>query len=165
MSDGSKEGTENSGTIILDATCAPQNISYPQDVNRLNGNHGINAAIVYLLHFYYYQKIIDYIIDKNKESLRSDSKGIKWLRMCFDIPDKSTNEKQKEYIIAKYKKEYKEIAAQVGYAILVHNLYPSCFNGGKGIMTNDMEKQLDNFQNILGQYLDSADEKIKVYFR
>lgn len=28
--------TENSGTIILDATCAPQNISYPQDVNLLN---------------------------------------------------------------------------------------------------------------------------------
>jgi IS5 family transposase len=27
---------ENSGTMILDATCAPQNISYPQDVNLLN---------------------------------------------------------------------------------------------------------------------------------
>ena len=27
---------ENSGTITLDATCAPQNISYPQDVNLLN---------------------------------------------------------------------------------------------------------------------------------
>ena len=27
---------ENSGTIILDATCAPQNISNPQDVNLLN---------------------------------------------------------------------------------------------------------------------------------
>ncbi len=26
----------NSGTLILDATCAPQNISYPQDVNLLN---------------------------------------------------------------------------------------------------------------------------------
>ena len=30
------EKTENSGTIILDATCAPQNISYPQDINLLN---------------------------------------------------------------------------------------------------------------------------------
>ena len=27
---------ENSGTLILDATCAPQNILYPQDVNLLN---------------------------------------------------------------------------------------------------------------------------------
>jgi len=31
----SKEG-KNSGTLILDATCAPQNISYPQDTNLLN---------------------------------------------------------------------------------------------------------------------------------
>ena len=28
--------TPNSGTLILDATCAPQNIEYPQDVNLLN---------------------------------------------------------------------------------------------------------------------------------
>lgn len=28
--DGSPEGYENSDTIIPDATCAPQNISYPQ---------------------------------------------------------------------------------------------------------------------------------------
>ncbi len=27
---------ENNGTLILDATCAPQNISFPQDVNLLN---------------------------------------------------------------------------------------------------------------------------------
>ena len=28
--------TENNGTLILDATCAPQKISFPQDVNLLN---------------------------------------------------------------------------------------------------------------------------------
>ena len=28
--------TANSGTLMLDATCAPQNIEYPQDVNLLN---------------------------------------------------------------------------------------------------------------------------------
>ena len=27
---------ENAGTLILDATCAPQNISFPQDVNLMN---------------------------------------------------------------------------------------------------------------------------------
>lgn len=32
--DGSNAG--NSGTLILDATCAPQNIAYPQDINLLN---------------------------------------------------------------------------------------------------------------------------------
>ena len=35
--DTSKTDTdENAGTMILDATCAPQNISFPQDVNLLN---------------------------------------------------------------------------------------------------------------------------------
>mgnify|MGYP002624681418 FL=1 len=28
--------TKNSGTLIIDATCAPQNIKYPQDINLLN---------------------------------------------------------------------------------------------------------------------------------
>ena len=27
---------ENEGTLILDATCAPQNIAFPQDINLLN---------------------------------------------------------------------------------------------------------------------------------
>lgn len=34
--DHNEERSTNSGTLILDATCAPQNISYPQDVNLLN---------------------------------------------------------------------------------------------------------------------------------
>lgn len=34
-SDG-EEPSENTGTLILDATCAPQNIGFPQDVNLLN---------------------------------------------------------------------------------------------------------------------------------
>ncbi len=35
-SDNKETKVENSGTLILDATCAPQNIEYPQDVNLLN---------------------------------------------------------------------------------------------------------------------------------
>ena len=35
-SDGNSENGDNQGTLILDATCAPQQISYPQDVNLLN---------------------------------------------------------------------------------------------------------------------------------
>ena len=36
-SEGSDDApTENKGTLILDATCAPQQISYPQDINLLN---------------------------------------------------------------------------------------------------------------------------------
>lgn len=34
--DDTEEDETNAGTLILDATCAPQNISYPQDVNLLN---------------------------------------------------------------------------------------------------------------------------------
>ena len=34
--DDNEKSATNSGTLILDATCAPQNISYPQDVNLLN---------------------------------------------------------------------------------------------------------------------------------
>ena len=33
---GEEESSGNSGTLILDATCAPQNIAYPQDINLLN---------------------------------------------------------------------------------------------------------------------------------
>lgn len=31
-----EETTENQGTLILDATCAPQQIAFPQDINLLN---------------------------------------------------------------------------------------------------------------------------------
>lgn len=34
--DNSSDSTSNSGTLILDATCAPQNIKYPQDIELLN---------------------------------------------------------------------------------------------------------------------------------
>ena len=34
--DGSDSGSGNSGTLIVDATCAPSNIRYPQDVSLLN---------------------------------------------------------------------------------------------------------------------------------
>ncbi len=34
--DSSSESSENSGTLMLDATCAPQNIKYPQDIELLN---------------------------------------------------------------------------------------------------------------------------------
>lgn len=35
---GGSGTSENSGTLILDATCAPQNIEFPQDVNLLNAS-------------------------------------------------------------------------------------------------------------------------------
>ena len=38
--------SENSGTLILDATCAPQNIAFPQDVNLLNEGREILETII-----------------------------------------------------------------------------------------------------------------------
>ena len=38
------EVDENTGTLILDATCVPQNISFPQDVNLLNEASNILIA-------------------------------------------------------------------------------------------------------------------------
>lgn len=56
-SDASDEGTENSGTIILDATCAPQNISYPQDVNLLNeARENLESLIDRICYDYSYYK-------------------------------------------------------------------------------------------------------------
>lgn len=34
--DTKSDAKDNEGTLIIDATCAPQNISYPQDINLLN---------------------------------------------------------------------------------------------------------------------------------
>ena len=48
---------ENSGTIILDATCAPQNISYPQDINLLNeARENLEALIDRICFDYNYYK-------------------------------------------------------------------------------------------------------------
>ena len=55
--DGSPEESENSGTIILDATCAPQNISYPQDINLLNETReNLEALIDSICYDYNYYK-------------------------------------------------------------------------------------------------------------
>jgi hypothetical protein len=36
LTEAAEKAKKNSGTLILDATCAPQNISYPQDIKLLN---------------------------------------------------------------------------------------------------------------------------------
>ena len=49
--------TENSGTVILDATCAPQNISFPQDVNLLNeARENLEAIIDTICYEYNYYR-------------------------------------------------------------------------------------------------------------
>ncbi len=56
-SDQAPDEPENSGTIILDATCAPQNISYPQDVNLLNETReNLEKMIDGICYDYHYYK-------------------------------------------------------------------------------------------------------------
>ena len=55
--DKTPAGTENSGTMILDATCALQNISYPQDINLLNeARENLEALIDSICYDYNYHK-------------------------------------------------------------------------------------------------------------
>ena len=52
-----QEKVDNNGTLILDATCAPQNISYPQDVNLLNeARENLEAIIDRTCYEYNYEK-------------------------------------------------------------------------------------------------------------
>ena len=51
------EGEENTGTLVLDATCAPQNIKYPQDVSLLNeAREGLEGLVDYLCATFGYYK-------------------------------------------------------------------------------------------------------------
>ena len=54
--DMSADIPSNEGTLILDATCAPQNISYPQDVNLLNeARENLEDMIDYMCSVYWYK--------------------------------------------------------------------------------------------------------------
>lgn len=48
--DNKPDGGGNSGTIIVDATCAPSNIRYPQDVSLLNEARGNAEKLLDILH-------------------------------------------------------------------------------------------------------------------
>lgn len=52
-SDSENEGKENHRTLMLDATCAPVNIRYPQDVSLLNEAREKLEAVVYRFHKMY----------------------------------------------------------------------------------------------------------------
>ena len=48
---------ENEGTLILDATCAPQNIAFPQDINLLNeARENLEAMIDQICSEYHFKK-------------------------------------------------------------------------------------------------------------
>ena len=67
--DGGRE-PENKGTLILDATCAPQQIAYPQDINLLNeARENLEAIIDRICYEYNLQKPRTYRENARKDYL------------------------------------------------------------------------------------------------
>jgi hypothetical protein len=68
--DASAEGDENTGTLVLDATCAPQNIKYPQDVNLLNeARENLEEMVDYLCTTFGYYTLRMYRKNARKDYL------------------------------------------------------------------------------------------------
>ena len=68
--DSAGDEAENKGTIILDATCAPQQISYPQDINLLNeARENLEAIIDTICYEYNYRRPRMYRIKARKDYL------------------------------------------------------------------------------------------------
>jgi hypothetical protein len=66
--DGDDSG--NSGTLIFDATCAPQNIEYPQDINLLNQcREDLEGIVDEICYSYNLKKPRMYRINARKEYL------------------------------------------------------------------------------------------------
>jgi len=67
---GEGQEPENKGTLILDATCAPQHIAYPQDINLLNeARENLEAIIDRICYEYNLQKPRTYRENARKDYL------------------------------------------------------------------------------------------------
>lgn len=87
-------------------------------------DHGITAAVTFMLHFTIYQEMIK----KCEEN--------EMLCVGFNIPNAVDNSDKKKVIDQKYIDDYEKSSGQIIYAILVHNLYPDNFKEIQGIKTN-----------------------------
>ena len=65
-----EESDENQGTLILDSTCAPQNIAYPQDINLLNeARENLETIIDTVCYEYNTEKPRTYRVNAGKDYL------------------------------------------------------------------------------------------------
>lgn len=68
--DPDEHGSDNRGTLILDATCAPQQISFPQDTNLLNeARENLESIIDTICYEYNYYKPRMYRLNARKDFL------------------------------------------------------------------------------------------------
>lgn len=88
-----------------------------------NYDHGITAALIFMLHFTQYQNLIE------KCNVN------KLLCIGFNIPNVLSGLDKNDLINQKYIKDYEKSSGQVMYAILIHNLYPNNFTNIKGMRT------------------------------
>ena len=99
---------ENKGTLILDATCAPQNISYPQDINLLNeARENLESIIDDICYAYNFNKPRMYRKNARKDYLN--------LAKC--------KKRTKKKIRAAIKKQLQYIHRDLGYIemFLIYN--------------------------------------------
>ena len=93
-SDNSTSSDDNQGTLILDATCAPQQISYPQDVNLLNeGRENLESIIDTLCYEYALPKPRTY-----KKNARNDYLALAKCRKRSAKKIRGAIKKQLQYV-------------------------------------------------------------------
>ena len=112
------ENSENRGELIVDSTCAPQNIKYPQDLNLLNEA----------------RENLEKMIDK----LHNPADGVK--------PRTYRKQARKHYLkTAKKRKKFakeirKAIGKQLNYVMRDFNYIVDYLNNGKTLCDRDMER-------------------------
>ena len=92
--DSSSEPDGNNGTLILDATCAPQQISYPQDINLLNeARENLEDILDTICYEYNYYKPRMY-----RENARKDYLALAKCRKRSDKKIRKAVKKQLQYV-------------------------------------------------------------------
>ena len=133
--DGSDDDDKNSGTMIVDATCAPSQISYPQDVYLLNKARECS------------EKIIDELHVKGEEKPRTYRK-----KAHKDYTSYSRSRKPKA------KQTRKAIGKQLGYLKRNIGSIEKMISMGKKIPTKFKEK-FSTIQTIYAQQKEMYDNR------
>ena len=131
--DDTDDDDKNSGTMIVDATCAPSQISYPQDVSLLNQARECS------------EKIIDELHVKGEQKPRTYRK-----KAHKDYTSYSRSRKPKA------KQTRKEISKQLGYLKRNIGSIERMIAGGKQLPSK-YEKKLSTIQTIYTQQKEMYD--------
>ena len=91
VDEGNNTQEDNKGTLILDATCAPQNIEFPQDINLLNETRekleGIIDAVCFREGLQYIRRDRGYLSQFEKQGIVLSEKEVKLLQVLDKVFD------------------------------------------------------------------------------